>query len=203
MRGRDAALGARVRVDVGPSYKILDDGEVAVARRVVERGPAARRRRGAAADLREMKRPCPGPRRGALPKPGGRGRRPSAARSSRRRRRRAGFDRSRRRGPRGRRFWPLSASRRWRLLVLCLLLSRRCRLLMLRLVMPSQEVLSVQCAVACGVSLQSECRYRWNEGAERSQGLLAWLCTPAEGALMVNTGVKLDCAGAWDSGVRH
>ena len=48
LRGRDAALGARVRVDAGPFNKILDDGEVAVARRVVERGPAARRRRVAA-----------------------------------------------------------------------------------------------------------------------------------------------------------
>ena len=48
LRGRDAALGARVRVDAGPFNKILDDGEVAVPRRVVERGPAARRRRVAA-----------------------------------------------------------------------------------------------------------------------------------------------------------
>ena len=108
-------------------------------------GRASSARRGAAAGLLEMKRPSPGPRRGALPKPGGRGRRPSAARSSRRRRRRAGFDRSRRRGPRGRRFWPLSASRRWRLLMMMprrLLTSRRRRLRMPRLMMPSHSLLS-------------------------------------------------------------
>ena len=48
LRGRDAALGARVRVDAGPFYEVLNNIKVAVARRVVERGPAARRRRVAA-----------------------------------------------------------------------------------------------------------------------------------------------------------
>ena len=48
LRGRHAALGARVRVDVGPFNKILNNIKVAVARRVVERGTAARRRRVAA-----------------------------------------------------------------------------------------------------------------------------------------------------------
>ena len=38
----------RVRVDAGPFYEVLNNIKVAVPRRVVERGPAARRRRVAA-----------------------------------------------------------------------------------------------------------------------------------------------------------